>query len=167
MASEEWQEKCYGREQGMLLRHVRMHASTAFTLMLASSIVGCSGGSVPRPPRTQVSAADYVAVPFAPRLPRVEVVPPRPNDDAVWVDGSWSWEGSRYRWRRGAWVIPPPGARYARWVVVRRTDGQLFFAPSSWKDEKGNTVPAPPPLPAGEAQDTTRDATIPGGPDDD
>ncbi|AKU97233.1 hypothetical protein AKJ09_03897 [Labilithrix luteola] len=33
---------------------------------------------------------------------------------------------------------------YARWLIVRRKeDGQLFFAPSSWHDEKGRTVSAP------------------------
>jgi hypothetical protein len=38
-------------------------------------------------------------------------------------------------------MIPPPGARYARWTVVRRSeDGQLFFAPSSWKDAAGQTI---------------------------
>jgi hypothetical protein len=70
----------------------------------------------------------------------LEFIPPRPAKKAVWVDGSWEWAGNRYAWRFGSWVIPPPNARHARWVVVRRSDGQLFFAPSAWKDASGNTI---------------------------
>ena len=34
-------------------------------------------------------------------------------------------------------MVPPAGVRRARWVIVRRKeDGQLFFAPSTWKDEQ-------------------------------
>ena len=103
-------------------------------------VTGCSA-ALPRPPVTQVSASDYVPVPFTPRVPPVEFVPSRPSKKAVWVDGSWEWSGNRYAWRFGAWVIPPPNARHARWVVVRRqADGQLFFAPSTWKDPSGNTI---------------------------
>jgi hypothetical protein len=88
-----------------------------------------------------------VAVPSAPRPPPVEVVPAQPRGDAVWVDGTWEWGGNdRYRWVPGAWVVPPPGAKHARWVTVRRDDGQLFFAASSWKDATGATVPEPAPL---------------------
>lgn len=103
-------------------------------------VTGCSA-ALPRPPAAQVSASDYVPVAFSPRTPPVEFVPPRPSKKAVWVDGSWVWTNNRYVWRFGSWVIPPRGARHARWVVVRRaSDGQLFFAPSSWKDASGKTI---------------------------
>lgn len=94
-----------------------------------------------------MSASDYVEVPFAPRTPTVEVVPERPSRAAVWVDGSWDWNGDRFRWITGAWVTPPPGARRAPWVLVRReADGQLFFAPALWKDAGGRTIPDPTPV---------------------
>jgi hypothetical protein len=116
-------------------------------MTFAAASAACGGGSLPRPEATQVLQTDYVVVPFAPRPPRVEIVPARPSSEAVWVDGSWSWEGDRYRWEPGAWVHAPPGGRHARWVVVRRTeDGQLFFAPSSWKNAKGEPLPQPPAL---------------------
>jgi hypothetical protein len=100
----------------------------------------CSG-SLPRPPPAPIAPSDYVPVPFAPREPPLEFVPPSPVKDAVWVDGSWEWTGDRYVWRFGSWVVPPPGARRAHWVLVRRAeDGQLFFAPSSWKDERGDRI---------------------------
>jgi hypothetical protein len=42
-------------------------------------------------------------------------------------------------------------------VVVRRAvDGQLFFAPSSWRDASGKAIDAPTPL--------ARASTRPGGP---
>jgi hypothetical protein len=108
---------------------------------LSALFAASCGGSLPRPPLTPIDAADYVAVPFAPRVPPVEFIPPAPSKDAVWVDGSWEWAGSQYGWRYGSWVVPPVGARYAPWTVVRReADGQLFFAPSSWKDASGKTL---------------------------
>jgi hypothetical protein len=89
---------------------------------------------------------DYVPVPFAPRPPPVEIIPAQPNKGAVWVDGTWDWGKERYRWTPGAWVYPPAGAKHARWLVVRREDGQLFFAKSSWKDATGAALPEPTPL---------------------
>ena len=61
----------------------------------------------------------------------------------VWADGGWEWSGERFRWAPGAWVAPPAGAKRARWVIVRReVDGQLFFAPSSWRDASGKPIDA-------------------------
>lgn len=57
------------------------------------------------------------------------------------MDGSWEYVGERYGWKAGTWVVVPNGLRRARWLLVRRAeDGQLFFAPSTWKDASGNTV---------------------------
>ena len=128
-----------GRHGGDLTRLLARMGSIATALLVATT--GC-GGSLPRPPRGQVARTDYVPVTFPPRTPPIEVVPPRPAEGgAVWVDGSWEWAGNRYGWRYGTWLVPPPGARHAAWALVRRAeDGQLFFAPSTWKDAKGATV---------------------------
>lgn len=102
-----------------------------------------------RPEAVQVKAEDYVAVPFLPRPPPVEIVPLRPegHPGLVWADGGWEWSGDRYRWDPGGWVVPPAGAKRARWAIVRReVDGQLFFAPSSWRDAEGKPLPPPKPL---------------------
>jgi hypothetical protein len=49
--------------------------------------------------------------------------------------------GERYGWKSGTWAVVPKGLRRARWLLVRRAeDGQLFFAPSTWKDASGKTV---------------------------
>lgn len=108
--------------------------------LVAAQSLGC-GASVARPRAARVDPREYVAVPTSPRNPPVEFIPPSPSKDAVWVDGSWEWVGNRYGWRYGSWVVPPPGARQARWVIVRRKeDGQLFFAPSTWKDPSGKKI---------------------------
>jgi hypothetical protein len=107
----------------------------------------------------QVRAEDYVPVPYAPRPPPVEIVPLRPAAPSglVWADGGWEWAGERFRWGPGSWVAPPEGATRARWVIVRRpADGQLFFAPSSWRDASGRPIAAPPAL--------ARASSRPGGP---
>ena len=112
-------------------------------------MAGCKGGTVPPPTYARVRAEDYVPVPFLPRAPPVEIVPLRPKGQTglVWADGGWEWAGDRYRWDPGGWVVPRPGAVRARWAIVRReVDGQLFFAPSTWRDDKGNVIPAPKPL---------------------
>ena len=117
---------------------------------LLALIAACGPPSVPRPAQVQVVADDYVAVPFRPQPPPVELVPARPSAAAgspMWADGGWQWNGERFRWEPGAWVVVPAGAKRARWVVVRRAiDGQLFFAPSSWRDGTGKAIPAPKPL---------------------
>jgi hypothetical protein len=133
--------------------------ASAAVMIGADLLGGCGGGTVPTPAFVQVSADDYVPVPYTPRPPPVEIVPLRPASakGLVWADGSWQWGGDRYRWDPGSWVAPPPGAKRARWVVVRRAgDGQLFFAPSSWRDASGTTIAPPTPL--------ARASTRPGGP---
>lgn len=126
-------------------RSARLGAFLA-TAALATAAVGC-GGSVPRPPLAPVAAADYVQVAAAPGPARVEELPPSPRKGAVWVDGQWSFTGAGYRWEPGAWVMVPPGARFAPAVVVRREkDDVLFFARASWKGEDGRTVDPPEAL---------------------
>ena len=88
-------------------------------------------------------------MPFLPQRPPIEIVPERPSGYSriVWLDGEWTWTLERYHWQSGAWVVPPPHARRARWVVVRRNlDGQLFFAPGAWVDDKGNVMADPVPV---------------------
>jgi hypothetical protein len=77
---------------------------------------------------------------------RVEVVPERPGELAVWVDGQWLWRRARWAWLSGRWVKPPPDAAYSPWFVVRGTDGQLWYAPGVWRDAHGTAIESPPAL---------------------
>lgn len=114
----------------------------------AVAVMGC-GISVQEPPRTQHRAADFEEVPYPPPAALAELVPPAPNDDAVWVDGEWEFRGSFYGWRRGGWVLAPRGARYAPWRIVFQRDGRLLFAPGAWYDEHGRRIEPPPVIVAG------------------
>jgi hypothetical protein len=136
-------------------------AAAGIIVALGPAAAACAAGTVPAPSYIQVRVEDYVPVPFTPQPPPVEIVPLRPGGVRtavlVWADGGWDWGGDRYRWVPGAWVAPPEGAKRARWVIVRRdVDGQLFFAPSSWRDASGKPIDPPTPL--------ARASTRPGGP---
>lgn len=116
-------------------------------------LLGCAG-SLPEPPYAPQAPGAYEEVQFAPPPARVELVPERPKDSrAVWVDGEWNWTGARWAWQYGRWVVPPVGATYSKWVVARRSDGVLMFAPGVFKDSKGAALPSPPPLAIARARD--------------
>jgi hypothetical protein len=57
------------------------------------------------------------------------MVPAEAPPGAYWVDGEWSWNGMRWAWRAGAYVIPPEGATLARWEI-QREGASLRHAPS-------------------------------------
>jgi hypothetical protein len=107
--------------------------------------MACSS-RLPHPSYAPHPTSALAEVPFPPPPARPEVVPDMPKDDAVWIDGEWSWRGRRWAWRAGRWVEPPAGATFSPWTSVRRGDGVLFFAPGAWRDAKGETLEAPKPL---------------------
>lgn len=49
----------------------------------------------------------------APPPPQVEIIPPAPSVEVVWVPGFWSWNG-RWMWMSGRWAYPPH--RHAIWI---------------------------------------------------
>ena len=55
----------------------------------------------------------------------------------------------RWLWTRGRWVVPPRGARYSPWTIVRAKDGTLWEAPGTWRDGHGD--PIAPPVALAEA----------------
>ena len=66
------------------------------------------------------AAANFsFSVGLAPPAPVAETPPPPPAPAAVWTPGYWSWDGARYVWVPGQYVVPPfPGAIWVggRWV---------------------------------------------------
>lgn len=130
----------------------------AFGLSVAGDLglVACGTPSLPRPALAPHKSTDLVPLATPPPPAKVEIVPPRPEiEGVVWIDGEWSFEGRRARWRRGRWLIPPRGARFAPWVEVRADDGQLYFAPGKWIDASGADLEAPRSVLEAESSKTT------------
>ena len=107
---------------------------------LSLALVAC-GASLQQPARAPQPPNAFVIVPYPPPAARVETLPRPPNPAAVWVDGQWSWGGAGWSWTPGAWVEPPPGGRFAAWAL--ELDGQLRFAPASWRDASGRELGPP------------------------
>lgn len=124
-----------------MAKHVT--ASGALIAAAWSVVAACSGPQVPEPELAKPPLAAYVEVPYPPPAALAEIIPPAPRDDAVWIDGQWFWRGNYWVWDKGGWVIPPREARFAPWSTIYRTDGTLLFAEASWRDARGNRLPAP------------------------
>ena len=115
-------------------------------VFLAGLLAMACGSAFPAPPTGPHPAAstNYIDVPYPPPAARVEVVPPPPRDaGAVWVDGEWAWQGKRWTWLPGGWVLPPPKAYFAPWLVYRLANGRLLFASGSWHGTTGDRLPNP------------------------
>jgi hypothetical protein len=73
----------------------------------------------------------YGAVP----PPRYEAVPPAPGPRYAWEPGHWHWDGVRYVWIRGRYVIRE--ARYHRWEEGRWVwsppAGRWVWRPAHWE----------------------------------
>lgn len=68
----------------------------------------------------------------APPEPLMEVVGAPPDDQYVWINGYWWWNGAQYVWMRGHWA-PRPAAGYI-WVRSGWTwlDGRYVFVHGRW-----------------------------------
>jgi len=116
-------------------------------------LLACAG-SLPEPTYSSQPVSAFEEVQSAPPPARVELVPERPkNPNAVWIDGEWDWTGARWAWQHGRWVVPPPGATYSKWAILRRSDGVLLFASGVFRDRRGSPIPSPPSLAVARARD--------------
>lgn len=120
----------------------------------AGFTAGC-GSSLPGPALGPPLTGLMIEVPYPPSAARVETIPPQPRDDAVWVDGQWSWEVKRWRWERGGWVVPPKHAYFSPWQTFRRSDGVLLFVPATWATLDQREIAAPPVIDSAETTPTT------------
>lgn len=113
-----------------------------FRVLVGSAALGSAacGATLPPPPNIAHVRSSFMEVPYPPAAALAETVPARPDGDPYWVDGSWEFRGKSYSWRRGGWVIPPEGARYARSEVVFELDGRILFAPAAWYDKSGTIL---------------------------
>jgi hypothetical protein len=99
----------------------------------------CGGGPEP-------TDQPRIAIFRVPPPGRVELVPPQPRADAVWIDGGWSWTDRRWVLDARSLGRAPAGAVYSPWKVARGPDARLYFAPAAWRDARGNPIDPPPAL---------------------
>jgi hypothetical protein len=129
----------------------------------ATAALAC-GSALPAAAKVPHPDDAYEVVPYPPPSALVEIVPERPNADAVWVDGYWAWRGRYYVWERGGWVIAPEGAHVSLWDARYRDTGVLLYAPTTWRDARGRTLEPPPfllPAATPPTQATAEPATVP------
>ena len=106
--------------------------------LVVALVLGCSStpGQLAESPHTP---SELLEVPFAPPTIRSDMVPPSPHANSVWIEGEWRWQGSRWAWRRGDWVVPPPGATFAR-SETRREGARFRHAVAVLHLEDGSSV---------------------------
>jgi hypothetical protein len=144
--------------------------------LLSSATLSACGTSLPHPPLAPQATTALTAVEAGPPPGRVESIPKQPPQADAWVDGEWILRHGRWYWLLGRWVKAPPGARYAPWVVVRASDGTLFYAPGVWVDSRGSAMTPPAAIvyatangqavfdPEGERSNTGRNVQTAPGP---
>ena len=83
-----------------------------------------------------------IAVAWAPPPMLVEVPPPQPYPEAIWIGGYWAWEG-RWFWSAGRWA-PPPRPDYG-WVqpYYEHRGDVVVFVPGFWCAPHVRFVPPP------------------------
>jgi len=114
-----------------------MYKLSNITLIVAASIAGgamlalsgCANNG-PYRPAPAYAPSSYVYVKTAPPAPRRVVMPPRPSDYAIWIDGYWNWSGYDYVWISGFWEANPP--RNQTWVRDRWANSN-----QGWYREQG------------------------------
>lgn len=101
-------------------------------LIFLAVLAGCPP-LLPTPETTHHRGDTFVRVPYPPPAAQVELVPPQPSEDAVWVDGFYRWTGRDYIWTPGDWVVPEAGLKYAPPMAVRLDDGSLVYYEGKWR----------------------------------
>jgi hypothetical protein len=127
----------------------RLAIVLASGVAIATLALACGSSRIPTPPYAQQTTSALTEVPYPPPPARVEKVPKRPDDRAVWIDGEWTWQGRRWAWRQGRWVDPPEDGVFSPWATVRDASGTLYVAAGTWCTREGATLPDPPPIVAG------------------
>ncbi|MEZ4222700.1 MAG: YXWGXW repeat-containing protein [Polyangiaceae bacterium] len=91
----------------------RVGALLAVALLGTGCVVGAerrpttdANRASPPVPDEERTAGDSLV--GGPREPEAETPSVRPHPDAVWVDGSWRWDGVRYVWQPGRWERAHP-----------------------------------------------------------
>ncbi len=114
----------------------RRRARSLGALGVGALVLACAASTRlppagPHPPHIQ----EFVPVAYPPPPAQVEEIPSGvKNPECAWVDGHYTWEGRRWEWQSGRWVVPAPGCYYAPPVVAwsKAGDARLYYTPPRW-----------------------------------
>jgi len=91
-------------------------------------------GTVYGQPRATTATYTVVEAPLpTPPQPAVQqptTPPPTPN--ALWVQGYWLFDGTKYTWINPHWEVPPPMAKSYVPAHWEQRDGGYVFVPGYW-----------------------------------
>jgi hypothetical protein len=114
-----------------------MLGSLSLAAFMALATLAHAGPPIPVPvpvpvPAPGVAVSGEIEVNAAPPAPLVEVVPPTPGVDFVWIPGAWGWH-DRWVWERGHYDRPPhPGAVWAPHRYEYR-EGKHMYRHGDWR----------------------------------
>jgi hypothetical protein len=114
-------------------------------LILTSGLLlsACTKSALPLPPTGPNEGTVPIIIPHPPPPVRAEMIPARPGEQVVWIDGVWTWDRRRWVWQGGRWEVPPTGAFYTQPKIVHLPDGSLGYFPGGWQTRKSPKSPAP------------------------
>lgn len=96
-------------------------------------VMACNRSALPLPEARPNEGNSPTIVPYPPPAARAEIIPIKPGERVVWIDGSWNWDRRRWVWQKGRWEVPPTGAYYRLSKILRLPDGTIGWIPGGWK----------------------------------
>jgi WXXGXW repeat (2 copies) len=100
-------------------------------------VISCNRSALPLPRTGPNGGKNPTIVPYPPPAARAEIIPVKPGNHVVWVDGSWNWDRRRWVWQKGRWEIPPKGSYYALPKIVEMPDGTIGWLVGGWQKPGG------------------------------
>lgn len=100
--------------------------------VLSLGAITLAGCTVEAQPARPVVVAPGPAEPAPPPPLRAETVPPPPSAAYVWQPGHWHWNGVRYVWVRGHYVVRQVGWQHwvhGHWAL---RGGAWVWVPAHW-----------------------------------
>jgi hypothetical protein len=113
----------------MMVKTTPRLALTVFFVSFCA-LAGCTVEEQPARPVVVAAPAPAMPAPIPP--PRIETVPPPPSAAYVWQPGHWHWNGFRYVWVPGRYVLRQAGWRHwvdGHWVL---RGGAWVWVPGHW-----------------------------------
>lgn len=104
--------------------------------ILTTMLVGVAAAALPQIPVPPLPGLDVRITTGRPPAARYQRRGHRPGPDYVWVNGSWDWDGGRYRWIEGRWERPIEAR--ATWIPARyiRTTRGYIYEPGHWSNQQ-------------------------------